>query len=86
MDVDQAPVTEVVVAPDLLQQVLAAEDRNSVRVQWTSSPLRRTTPASGSIWTSPKLRTESPAASGRDRRSRARIRAASSLATNGLVT
>ena len=97
VDVDQATVTEVAVAPDPLQQDLAAETRpgleasstsrrNSVLVRWTSSPSRSTTPSSGTISRSPNLQVgDRPDRLVRARRSSARMRADSSLGANGLV-
>ena len=97
MYVDKPAVSEVVVAPDALKEVLARgtfpaldassqSSMNSVRVRCTSSPARRTVPASGSTSRSPKVRMAGPSSAALARRRRARILAASSFGSKGLVT
>ena len=98
VDVDQPSVTEVVVPPDPVERcsrlstlpgwsASSHSSRNSVRVQWTSTPSRRTTPCLGlDLHVSEAEDRVFGSSVGRDRLRRARIRAASSLATKGLVT
>ena len=98
VDIDESAVSEVVVAPGRAPAAARARapcreltassqsSRNSVRVRCTSSPLLRTTPASGMISRSPNSSCTSPGSPTRARRSRARMRAASSLGSKGLVT